>query len=779
MKKAICFAIFLAVVLISSGADAATVRAEASPLLGPGYIEVGVPFTVDIYMHNNDGVEHYGYSMPLAFYSPDEGIINVTHRDVGGYGPYNSILMLNDFDTYWTILNQWTGFSFDGSLADTINHTVATLTAWPPDVGEQLFIQFALQTDEEGEFCIDSVSVPNTTPPMIYDWLFDYPTTFNGPYCWQVVSEIPQDPEIGVNPSSFVFSAVEGDPPPPPQVLQITNTAAGTLNWTATWNSSWLSVSPAFGTAPSSVQIFANTTGMSTGTYYDTITVSDPNAINNPVPIPVQLNITEPPPTIDLSQTYFSFNAIADGDNPPDQILHVANIGGGTLNWTASNSESWLTISPESGVNDGDITLSVDITGLTYAIYYDTIVVSDPAATNSPRIAAVRLEIASSLPVLAVEPDYIYVAVDVDEPLPNDRYIEITNAGAGTMNYEADFTVGRILSLDPDSGSVPQTVTVHFDSIQGLAGQDFYDTVWIHSVEAINSPQMVVFQFHLSHSPARIIASRDSIFIELHECGQGIGPFNFPPLTIYNGGGEPFTFTITNSQEWLTVSPQTAPAPTTVSIDVDYRHMSPGMYYDTLVVSAYNAVNTPKLVKIIVNVLPTSLAPEVWVNTQYVTVAAQEERPGKDYFIEMNNANPGCMEWSLQEDITWLNYSVDSSENRTYPWTIRFLPNGFGMIMGHYEETAFVVAPDATNTPFPIYLDIYVWKFYGDVNYDGKVNLLDIIYMIRYLYMDGPEPIPERRVGDTNCDYRINLNDITAIIDYLYVSLDPLCGNPY
>jgi hypothetical protein len=79
----------------------------------------------------------------------------------------------------------------------------------------------------------------------------------------------------------------------------------------------------------------------------------------------------------------------------------------------------------------------------------------------------------------------------------------------------------------------------------------------------------------------------------------------------------------------------------------------------------------------------------------------------------------------------------------------------------------------------PIFFAIDIWKLYGDVNYDGKINMLDIIYLISYLYYDGPAPIPELRVGDTNCDFRVNLNDIVAIIDYLYYGSGPLCGNPY
>lgn len=779
MNKTLSLTILIFLLFCSLSAEAGTIRAEASPELAPGYLKRGDDFTIDIYMNNNDGASVLGYSMPFAFYSPDGSITNVIHRDVGGYGDMGSILMVNGFDSYWAILNQWTWIDGDGILADTVNHTTASLSGWPPGLGEQLYIQFAFRIDEEGTFCIDSVSVPNTTPPGKFDWLFDYETPFNGPYCWDVVDEVPQDPEIGVNPTSMDFNAVAGNPSPAPQVLSISNTAAGTLNWTASWNSTWLSMAPAYGTAPSNTQVSVNTTGMSSGIYYDTIVVSDPNATNNPVLVPVTLTLTEPPSVIDLSSDFFYFSAVADDANPPDQYLTVDNSGGGVLNWTASNSESWLSIAPTSGTDFGEITLSVDITGLTYGTYYDTVWVSDPTASNDPQFAEVVLEVVSSLPVLELDPGVIFVAVDADSPVPESKTFEINNSGAGTMNYEVSFDSPRISSITPDAGSAPQTVTIVFDSVLGLVGQTFYDTITVTSIEAVNSPQLIEVQFHIYNDPARILVNKDSVFISLTECGQGIGTFNFPVLTVYNGGGEPFTFAVTNNEDWLTPTPASAPAPQQVQLVVDYSILSPGMYFDTLTISANNAENSPVKVQIVLEVLPTTLTPEIYVDDQYKTFAAQEERLGKAGYLLVDNVNPGCMEWDIDADFSWLSFSIDSSSsNKAYPWDVVMYPNGYGMVMGHYYDTAYVDAPDASNNPYPIIVDTYIWKYYGDVNWDGKVNMLDIVYMINYLYYDGIEPFPERRVGDVNCDYRVDIVDISAMIDSLYRGAGPLCGNP-
>ncbi len=67
----------------------------------------------------------------------------------------------------------------------------------------------------------------------------------------------------------------------------------------------------------------------------------------------------------------------------------------------------------------------------------------------------------------------------------------------------------------------------------------------------------------------------------------------------------------------------------------------------------------------------------------------------------------------------------------------------------------------------------------GDVNADGNVNLIDILYLIDYKYgtPQGNPPIPMNS-GDINADGAINLIDILYLIDYLYgtpAGPDPEC----
>ncbi len=68
----------------------------------------------------------------------------------------------------------------------------------------------------------------------------------------------------------------------------------------------------------------------------------------------------------------------------------------------------------------------------------------------------------------------------------------------------------------------------------------------------------------------------------------------------------------------------------------------------------------------------------------------------------------------------------------------------------------------------------------GDVNDDGLVNILDIVYLINFLYKSGPAPIYPI-AADVNShlttDGLINILDVVYLINKLYkVGPDPVCG---
>jgi len=58
---------------------------------------------------------------------------------------------------------------------------------------------------------------------------------------------------------------------------------------------------------------------------------------------------------------------------------------------------------------------------------------------------------------------------------------------------------------------------------------------------------------------------------------------------------------------------------------------------------------------------------------------------------------------------------------------------------------------------------------YGDCNGDGTVELGDVVYLITYLYKNGPVPNP-LLIGDVNHNGEVELGDVVYLINYLYKS---------
>jgi non-lysosomal glucosylceramidase len=75
---------------------------------------------------------------------------------------------------------------------------------------------------------------------------------------------------------------------------------------------------------------------------------------------------------------------------------------------------------------------------------------------------------------------------------------------------------------------------------------------------------------------------------------------------------------------------------------------------------------------------------------------------------------------------------------------------------------------------FEIQNDSYFYQC-GDANRDGIVTVNDIVYLINYLYRNGPPPDP-LEAGDANCDGTADSADIIYLLNYLFRSgLPPCC----
>ena len=341
----------------------------------------------------------------------------------------------------WLILSQVSG---TGSSSVTLTVTTGTLTAGT---------QSGMIT----------LSAPGATSVSV-------PVTFT-------VTAAPVPPAIGFSPTSLSFTAQQGGSNPATQALTISNTGGGTLSWTATDNTTWLTVSPASGTGNGTLTVTATGT-QTAGTQTGTITLNATGATS--VPVNVTFTVTAAP-AIGFSPTSLSFTAQAGGSNPATQTISLSNTGGGALSWTATDNATWLTVSPASGTGNG--TLTVTATGTqTAGTQTGTITLN---ATGATSVSVNVTFTVTAVPNISLNPSSLSYAATQGAANPANKTVSLTTTG-GTLNW----TVGRTVSsniawltVSPASGNSNSTLTASVNTA-GLAAGTHTGTITVSAAGA-------------------------------------------------------------------------------------------------------------------------------------------------------------------------------------------------------------------------------------------------------------------------------------------------------
>jgi hypothetical protein len=296
-------------------------------------------------------------------------------------------------------------------------------------------------------------------------------------------------PTIAYSPSNLGFVVDGVGASAESQTINIYNSGNGVLGWSASASNTWLSLSPASGTGTGEVIVSAETSGMVPGSYDGMITITASGAINNPVQVPVTLTINAVMPTIGYSPSELSFTADEGSGNPADQIINVYNNGSGILNWSASTSEAWLSVSPSSGSDSGAFIVSADISGMGAGSYNGSIIIAASGAINTPVTVPVTLTINAIMPTVGYNPSNLNFTDDEGGINPASQVINISNSGSGVLNWSVSAS-STWLSVNPASGSGSGTVTVAANT-SGMVAGSYNDIITITATGATNTPVMI------------------------------------------------------------------------------------------------------------------------------------------------------------------------------------------------------------------------------------------------------------------------------------------------
>jgi len=226
----------------------------------------------------------------------------------------------------------------------------------------------------------------------------------NTPQTLPVSLEVTAAPVITLITEPLDLEAVAGVNPPVHEVV-IRNDGGVELNWTASSDAAWMTLARGAGTlaagASETDTVVISVDGLEVGGYTGALTFSG-DASNSPQTLAATLSVTLSP-SIALSGT-LEFEEY-EGDDLAALDLTVTNDGGGTLHWTASADEAWVSLSSATGnlVSGANTTFQVTVDGSSLAAGAHTAVITVSGnADDSPQTADVEFAVVAR-PTLAAQ----------------------------------------------------------------------------------------------------------------------------------------------------------------------------------------------------------------------------------------------------------------------------------------------------------------------------------------------------------------------------------------
>lgn len=347
-------------------------------------------------------------------------------------------------------------------------------------------------------------------------------------------------PRLGVNPSSLTFEFADDQ-----KTLNVSNLGGGDLDWNVTPSAPWITATPGSGTNNVGVTVVVDRSGLADGTYNEQLDVTS-NGGSAIVPVEVMV-LTQP--LIDVTPTALSFAFDED-----DKTFQLSNTGAGTLNWSITATEAWVTVDQPVGATAAGgaetITVTIDRSTLPEGDYTPSVnIVSD----GGNAVVALDVEV-DRTPVLFVSSLQLsFNPQQVSQPLA------VKNIGAGVLNW-AIASDQPWLTVTPDTGSEgpnEQTLTSVVVDRAGLADGTYNGTL---TVTSDGGSQDVPVEMAVATSPVLQLSPTSLVFSP----STTERVFN-----ISNVGFGTLTWSVAAANTWIGVDPAsgTGNGPVTVTID--------------------------------------------------------------------------------------------------------------------------------------------------------------------------------------------------------------------
>lgn len=304
-------------------------------------------------------------------------------------------------------------------------------------------------------------------------------------------------PFISVSDSSIGVTTDQGTNPAA-STFALTNVGAGSLAYTITDDVAWLSVSPSSGTlsegASATITVTFSTSSLAVGTHVANITITDTNAINNPVEVGLSVTVSALPAAATCGNVpVYTENLVS-----PAILILLDRSGSMSTDMPVTNPETDpktpdLTSIVQHIVGDGDDLTTTDREDWTSG---NAMVFIIEGTSNSKRVAVAYDGSAATAPLLHVEytsggssgtfEARIAESSDDAEEDVNDGDMELTSSDLEMVEE----STRQIVGLRFQNVTIPKDATITAAYLQFVVDESdsVASTLTIYGQDASNPP---------------------------------------------------------------------------------------------------------------------------------------------------------------------------------------------------------------------------------------------------------------------------------------------------
>ncbi len=223
--------------------------------------------------------------------------------------------------------SQGQSWSISGSISPAASATGATVTLSGASSA-------TTTADASGNYAFNSLGNGSyTVTPSKSGYSFtpaNQPATVNGASVTNLNFTVAAlAPVLSVSSTGVYFSADQGGSNPQPSSVSVTNTGGGSLTFTTSSDSTWLTATPASGSAPQAVQLSVNITGLAIGTYTGHVTITSAGTLGSPATVTVTLNVG-----VATDWLTVDHDSARSGNAMDETTLTPSNVSGLQLSWS-------------------------------------------------------------------------------------------------------------------------------------------------------------------------------------------------------------------------------------------------------------------------------------------------------------------------------------------------------------------------------------------------------------------------------------------------------------